>query len=480
MRRTLTIVFLLACLVATLVYAVGSWHLLDKFSTADASPLADPITTSGGQSVDVVDGESKMSVSSGYLNVPAQASVVNGDEGLRYTTSATQFAGRTIFFKVVYSTLANSTVPGSEEGSNSAAFGWTTSANCNLGGTTLHYAVRSTAANFLWPIAEFCSGACTPTTGMPMVPTTTDSFYIAVALGGRDGGDDESSIPWYSGVNASGYTDGAFLWIKKNVGGKWFLQACGNDAAQANAYALITNTNSAFKVDRWGASNDTLRSLMQPVHYSSFTAADNTQLFDIPPEVGTAWDSVGGNFIVTTNRIHATGSDPDGAGALNWRSTFNTDDDDIYMEALPDVTGATDVCHLIVRYDTNDGSFMMAGISRTVALLRIYTCDGSSFTLRATATAYTLKAGINLLAVSVRDSTITTWSQGTLVLRGVSYTGTTALTNIGSNRHGVRLDDTATELDELRVYPYGNDDEYRLLDVYFSDRVNRNNVIKVR
>ena len=474
----LTFTFLILILVAT-VWAVGTWFLLDEFSTNDAAPLADPITTSHGESVDVVDVESKMSVSSGYLNVPAQTTVADGEEGLRYATTASRYAGRTAFFKIKYSTLANSTTGGTEEASSSNFFGWTVAGDITSGNNTV--TLRANAASFLWKFAETCGGSCTQVGQLIMVPTTADSFYVAIALGGRDGANWNVMRPWYSGVTNADYTEGAFLWIKKNINGQWLLQGCYNDSllGGTNRFAHISNFNSVFTVDRWAVSNDTLRSLMQPIEFISGIAADNTQIFDITPEVGVSFDSLKGNFTVTSNQFNAVGADP---GTPNWITTFSCSDDDVYIEMMGNFTDANDDCSIILRRDPGDGSFVLAQYARAANNVRVLTFDGTStFTTRATSGAFTYTAGLNFLAAAIVDSTVEVWAgSAASTIASIRWVGTTVLTNIGSNNHGMRLSDTSTDLRQFRAYPIGTDNEYTLLTQYFGDTVNRGRIIMVQ
>lgn len=82
--------------------------LRDDFTTAASAPLASPRTAEPGPgTLTLVQTDGEFSISSGKLVFPAQATANWGDLTARYATGFARAAGRTMLFRVEYSTLSH-------------------------------------------------------------------------------------------------------------------------------------------------------------------------------------------------------------------------------------------------------------------------------------------------------------------------------------------------------------------------------------
>ncbi len=488
MRKILfiTIIICIALLASFVILrAVGSYFLLDNFVTNDAAPLADPHTTEpGGQSVDAVETDGTMAIANGKLTFTAQSTPVNGDLGLRYATNMTDYMGRAIFYKLKFNTLANGIA-----GYNNASemFGVTPLANVVFRNFTRRGFGINASYFTAWTISD-----STDDFNFLTVPNTTDSFYVALVLGGSNTVLGSTAATWYAGQNAAPDTNGAFYFVKRNATGNWILQGKGyGDEESGNAFPGITNYNGAFSIDRWAASNDTVRDgYLSPIHLQKMDGTNGNQLFDDTPEVGAAYDSINGNFTFTAdNRVNPAGTV---SGDLQWFTTTTVSDDEVFMESTPTVRfGDNGSLSLVMRYKASPLSFIIAGVSEPGNALQIYTYESAAYTLRANSGAgafsYPVTDTPTYLASSVMDSAGTTimrtWyeaaaSQGVFQLR---YKHASNF-NSGANKHGIRIagaGGTNIKIDELRIYPLGTDGEFAGLDAYFIDSSARGRIIKV-
>lgn len=450
------IVLFVACAVA-LVFGIAiavtcttSFFLDSRFTADDAAPLTSPYITSGGQSITVTETDGTLSVASGSLVVTAQSSAVDGDLGLRYGTSAGTYLGRAAFFTIIPTTLANGI---SGTGNISNVFGFTDAANATIAGA-FDYGFGSTATQWIHFAA---SNVATPVNLPVLPPVVNDTFYVAYIMGGGSSTTSASSEPWYSGVNPSGYDKGHFVFIKQGGAGAWRFAGFQHTDSQAGGttrYPIISNYNSAFKVNDWFVSADTVRddkiggTLLSPLYYQSFSGTGSSQLFDDAAEVGAAMDSVHGNFVFNAGgtAITANGSDPD--ATLHWISTVDTGDDEVYAGALIVCQSGSSPSSVgvVLRYNpANDYHILVQIADGTPDNFRIFTYDGSytqvaidnaGIALPVTATAGYLSAYI----YDYNDSTriYASWlEQGGDETHNISYTYP-GLFNVGSTEHGIR------------------------------------------
>jgi len=385
------IALFLACVLAFAIslYAVCEWAFLNsRFTTDDAAPLADPYTTSGGQSVDAVETDGSLAASSGYLVVGAQSTPVDGDLGLRLNTNAGTYLGRASFFIIVPTTLSNG-IAGTANISN--VFGFTDAANVQIA-NAFDYGFGATASQWI----HFGYSDATTDINLPITPpTTSDTFYVAYIMGGGNSINAYGSGLWSSGTNPSTYDKGHFIFMKKGAGGTWHFvgrQHSDQQGGGTTRYPVVANYNSAFKLDFWGVTNDTLRddvigdTLLAPQHYQSMNGTIASQLFDDIPEVGAAYDSVRGNFIfnATGNRILVTGLDP--GSPINWLTTANVGDDDVYFGShIYCASGSSPAAlGVVLRYNSSNSHHILVLIADGAPdNVRIFTFESGSYTQRA-------------------------------------------------------------------------------------------------
>ncbi len=470
MRNLLLTIFLLLILFVIAVYSVGLYFLEDNFVTNDAAPLADPHTTEpGGQSVDAVETDGTMAIANGKLTFTAQASPVDGDLGLRYATDMSIYMGRTVFYKLNFSSLTNG-IAGI--GNASELFGMTGVADITFNGINPR-GFGTNATHFI----GWTTGNVLNDFNFHTRPTTTDSFYAAIILGGATSTASGATSPtWYVGQNAAPDTNGCFYFIKKNAAGSWLLQGRSYGLEEAaTAYPAITSYNGVFSVDRWAASNDTLRnSYCQPIHLQKMDGTAGNQLFDDTPEVGAAYDSVQGNWVFTSdNRIVASGANPGGAG---WITKCTTADDDVFMESSVEMRiGDGSAYGMLFRLQTSPIKFITIYPSAGDNTFNIYTFETGSFTQRATiAVSFPATATPSYVAGCVYDSANVTimkgWYEGAAgTVYNLSYTHS-ATFNTGTNDNGILVNGTGTnvEINEVRIFALGTDGEYAGLDAYFA------------
>lgn len=473
MKKILLTIFLLLTLLIVAVYSVGSYFLEDNFVTNDAAPLSDPHTTEpGGQSIDAVETDGTMAIANGKLTFTAQSSPVDGDLGLRYATDMPDYMGRAMFYKLKFNSLAN----GITRFSNASELFGTTGVASDTFGTVYRRGFGTNATYFI----GWTSSNVTHDFNFLTMPNTTDSFYVAVILGGStDANSGASSPTWYLGQSAVPDSDGCFYFVKRNAIGKWLLQGRSYGEEQtADVFPIITNYNGAFSVDRWAASNDTLRDgYLSPVHLQRMTGTNGTQLFDDTPEVGTAYDSISSDWQFTAdNRIHPIGATP--ADPYAHFTTCTTSDDDVFIEGSPTLRNADDAdAALVFRYKASPLSFIMMYLTEGGTSMSIYTWEPSAFTQRATVGSISFPATDTptYLAGAVYDSAGTTimrcWYEAAAgAVFNLRYTHSSNF-NSGATKHGIRIGGPSganAEWDEVRIYPLGTDDEFIGLDAYFA------------
>lgn len=454
---------------------VGTYFLDSLFTSDDAAALADPYTTEpGGQSVDAVETDGALATSGGELVVTKQASAVDGDTGLRYATAITDHIGKAMVFKVKYTELANG-IAGS--GNCATAIGFTGAATVKVD-DIVKVGIGTTLSTFRWKLTQTASGFAS----MPEIPTTTDSFYCAIILGGYNSTTLASATPWYSGggLDLSTFITGITFFIKKNRNGKWIQQAICRHSGHSTAYAGIGTYNASFKVDNWrvlGDSDSLYTPYLQPAHYQSCDLTSG-QLFDDTPEVGTAYDSTNGDFVFSSNAVFANGSSP---GAMGYISTiaFGDSNASCYLLSNIDNSSTGRFSSIVLRHDGSDGKFMMVQISTTADAIQIYDFDGTStYTLRGT-TAVALPNNstyVKVLGAAIMDSSVYGWVSETTAgaTSTVSYAGTGAITQYGQGltRHGIRMGETTTGLKVITWHETGHNNEYSGLDQYFVELAN--------
>jgi hypothetical protein len=472
MKKFLFTILLLVSLLISIVFSVGTYFLEDNFVTNDSAPLADPHTTEpGGQSIDAIETDGTMAIANGKLTFTAQGSPVDGDLGLRYATDMPDYMGRATFYKLKFNSLANG-IAGF--GNASELFGATGAANVGFDGIYRRGFGTNATYFFGWT-----NGTTTNDFNFLTMPNTTDSFYVAIILGGStDANDGALSPTWYLGQSAVPDTDGCFYFVKRNATGKWLLQGRNYGEEQtANVFPAITNYNGAFSVDRWAASNDTLRDgYLSPIHLQKMTGTAGNQLFDDTPEVGAAYDSVHGNWQFTAdNKIQPVAGTGD--ADWGWLATVSLSDDDIFIESSPTIRfGDGTVVSHVFRYNPGNDSGILCRASEGGFTVDIYTFDGTTFTQRATTGAIVSFPSTNTptyLAAAVYDSSDKTimkvwYQQAGSTVYNVRYTHSSTF-NSGQNRHGIEIGGAGqnTEFDEVRIYPLGTDDEFIGLDAYF-------------
>ena len=447
---------LLACTsliaLAGVVFAVvcGTTYFLDSsFTDDDASPLAAPYTTSGGQSVDAVETDGTLSVASGSLVVTAQSSPVDGDLGLRYGTAAGTYLGRAAFFKIIPTTLANGI---SGTGNISNVLGFTDAANAQIA-NAYDYGFGTTASQW---IHFGYSNVNTPINLPILPPVVNDTFYVAYIMGGGSSISPETSEPWFTGATPSTYDKGHFIFMKQGAAGVWRFVGYQNSDSQGGGttrYPIIANYNSAFKVDEWFVPSDTLRddliggSLLSPLYYQNMSGTGSSQLFDDAADVGAAMDSVKGNFVFNAggSAVTANGSDPD--ATLHFISTVDTGDDEVYGGALIVCQGGTSPASMgmVFRYKASDNSHILVQIADgTPDNVRIFSYSGGSYTQHAIDnTGISLASAAGYLYAYVYERNDSTrvyagWMESSgSETHNISYTFP-GFFNVGETKHGIR------------------------------------------
>lgn len=445
MKKKLLLASAIFLALAIVVYAVCTLGFLDsEFLVDDATPLADPYTTSGGQSVDAVETDGSLAVSSGSLVVTAQSTPVDGDLGMRLNTDAGVYLGRATFFKIIPTTLATGI---GSIANVSNFFGFVDQANVQIA-NGFDYGFGMNASQFVhfgW------SDQTTSINFAVYTPTTTDTFYVAYIMGGGSSVTSSASTPWYSGATPASFTMGHSIYMKKGIAGSWYLVGVQHSDAQTNTtrYPFISNYNSAFKVDFWGVTNDTVRNIISPLHYQSMNGTASGQLFDDTPEVGAAYDSVKGNFTFHSGgtRVNAAGSEPD--ATLKWISTTNVGDDDVYVGSLISCASGSSPAGvgIVLRYKASNSDHVLLQIADgTPDNFRIFTCKSGTYTQRA------IDSGISL---PIGDTPGYVWgfiydfNDSTRIYAGfvdsngsesnpISYTYP-GLFNTGETNHGIRI-----------------------------------------
>jgi hypothetical protein len=459
-----------------LVFAVTTYFLEDRFNITDATPVADPYTSTGGQSIDVIQTDGTLAIATGKITFTKQTTPVDGELGIRYDSTKATYIGAAAFFKVVFKEINNG-IAASDNAST--AFGFTTTDAATASGfaispaAQLTQAISTTGSQFLiFPIEITVQAWVAPTT-----PTLNDTFYLAVINGGSDEGASPliTSVPWYSGggLSLADYSDGTFYFIKKGTG-PWILQGINpNFSAGANAKnPYITSYNSTFEVyDLLVLANgdSAYNPYMQPLHYQS-CAPTSGQLFDDTPEVGAAWDSVRGNFTFTSNSVI-------GDGTNDCISTTELSDPDVYTQLNSSInnTAAGRVVGIVLRRNPSTGEHLLIQLNTTTDNITINSHNGTSYTQRAAASV-SISNDANfskLLGSSVIDSSVAGYfCAGSASTQTVSTSYTSAANTFFSQNntdHGIRFGtDGTTAAKFIRFYAMGNDDEYANLSNFFS------------
>lgn len=437
-----------------LLFALGAYFLEDRFSTDDAAPLADPHTSTGGQSVDVAEVDGSLAISGGKLTMTKQTSAVSGDLGMRYNSSKTGYIGAAAFFKIVPKEMND----GSGDGGASATFGFSDDTNL-LTASAAPGSICTDANQFLM----FPNDQNLIMVGLVTTPSLNDTFCLAILNGGHDEGASGlvTSVPWYSGggLNLANFNEGKLVFIRKN-NGLWLLNGVDPVYSRNSRFSSITSKNSTFEIYDWlvlGDSDSLYNPYMQPIHYQSGTAS-NGQLFDDTPEVGAAYDSVTGDFNIVSNIIVAT-------IATEAMTTADMGDDDVLGEILTSIDNASTgrYTYMVLRRNSATGEHILIGLSTTTDNMQIFSYNGSSYTSRAS-TGVSMGTGSAfkiLLQGAVYDSTVYAWYHELGEFFSLTYTsGANTFYSAHSTRHGVRMGDNTTGIKFMRWRAMGNDGEY--------------------
>ena len=274
-------------------------------------------------------------------------------------------------------------------------------------------------------------------TRVAAIAAATD-YQVAFVLGGYDA----SGNPWYAGLTPADYLYGMAAFIKGGAWSNWtrLLQwPIHNDDP---VYAGVYSYNAAGTIDDVvAASGGTLNDLLQPVHFSSFDAANGTSLDAYTPEVGTGWTEHTGNMDIQSNRANLV------TGAS--KCTVETGLSDVFINCVLNATVPADTVGLMCRYSDVD-NYWLVYLQEHAALekFRLYEVNAGITTLRASVTIG-LSSGVDYqVRVALNGTSITCHIADEEV---ISYTSSF---NQTETRHGLYCDaDVTVRFNDFAVYP---------------------------
>lgn len=445
---------------------VTTYFFEDRFDVDDAAPLSDPHTSTGGQSVDITEIDGSLAISGGKVSVVKQTTPVSGENGYEYETSKTSYIGAAALFKIV---------PKEFGSTGSAAFGFSDAIN-DVDNTNMAFQSILMGATKFEAINHNQTPAVNAFT-LPTTPSLNDTFYLAYINGGYDDDSGHSgAVPWYpgAGLSLSDYSEGSFMFIKKNDG-PWLLQNVNPVCSRAAMYPAFNTYNASYEIYDMVVLADgdsAYRPYLEPKHYQSASPSSGSFFLD-SPEVGANYDSTKGSFVLTSGAVFGSGSPPATYGFI---TVASVGDSNVFGYALNNLsTTSGQSLALVLRWVASSTKHLIVFASGTSDLFQIYSFDGSSYTLRAS-TAVSLQATNNYIytiGAAVIDSTIHAyWIPSTGTSLYLTYTSQLHTNyGLGGTKHGIRIQETTRGFKFIRFYEMGKDGEYSDLSNFFNPEV---------
>lgn len=441
-----------------LAYGVTTYFLEARFGTDDAAPLTDPHVSTGGQSVDVIDVEGVMDIGSGVLQLDPQASAVDGEEGLIYETDKDTYIGTATFFKIEPKVFGST-------GSVSLGYaGGVDDVTNSVGADGLMIGTNVfQAKNYAQAEPGVISTLIT-------IPTVDDTFWVAYLKGGFNNTATLTTHSiWYTGggLTLSDFTEGAFIFIRKNDG-NWILNNVNVEVrGSASDFPAITGYNADINVLDWlvlADGDSAYNPYINPLLYES---GDHTSrsLYLHTPEKGAAFDSINGQTVISSNELVAP--------VAPSISTSEMNEDDVWGQVVTDIAEPTTgrAMYIVLRRDPSTGEHLLIGIETTAAQLKIYHFNGTSYAQRK-AIGVTVASNTDdkiVLSAAVIGRAVYARYDEVGEFTTLTYTfSTDDSAGVGMTDHGIRIGDTTTACKDIRFYNMGNDGEFNSLTSFFT------------
>lgn len=453
---------IIALLLPVICFAqVTSPHTYEERFGMDQASITSPrIGEPGENSWTYVQNDGSLAITNGYLIIPVQSTPAETDLYMKTTSSFTRTFAQAYLFRYIPTTVGtgSGTLPGTTIGFTN---GNPSSAN-----------MIDAAIGFDSPNMMILTGEGGSARSFNLMTASVDTVYnVAILAGGYTGNDDIVNTPYYSGQTGSSYIDGITVFVKVN-NDKWKLRYKHLRTESTPLNAAWMNYNGAGKLDNTIVTTKSYASIMEPANYVSGTASNGTQLFDITPEQGTAWDSLSGNFVVTSNTIaYATSTVNANIGPAVIKNFSSTD---MYAEMVIDDDGAN-FPGFIFRWNPADSTAFSVSTGQAAGAdsLRIYYVDFSTGvgTRLAAVSIGSKPAAAYILRASCIGNQISGWVYGTGTPNSLLVT---SASNSASTYHGFRTDNTVSDLSHIRFYYGGSNGEYdilnQLMGISFSNR----------
>jgi hypothetical protein len=419
-----------------------------RFGEADGSLTSPLIDQPGKQSFTFVQNDGSFTIVDGELIATGQTTPVETDLYYRTTNGFTRALGLTMLFSYKPTTIGAGTgsQPGTKVGfSDTGVFNFT-----NMDDYAIGFDDSGIQIN-----PEY-GGSARLQTFMSIVQDTL--YNVAVVLGGFTNVDYITNAPYYAGQDAASYANGVSIFVSVN-GGKWYLRYKSTLQNVTPMTPGILQYNGTGKLDNFIITSDVPLSILEPANYISGVGTNGAQLFDYTPQQGTPWDSLQGNFTISSNYFVATGT----AGAqFGYQTVKNFNTTDMYGEMVVDSDGVQ-FPRMVLRYDPADSTGISVLTRGDTDELEVYTVDWSTggSTLIANVDLSSLPATDWILRASCIGNEVRAWVAGATVYNSLSVTTTF---NNDATYFGFGVNNTTPDFKLIRFYKAGKEGQYDILN----------------
>lgn len=345
-----------------------SYHLLDRFNTAESAPIASPRTCEPGPgTLTMVDVETdKASIASGKYTFAAQATAVWGELGFNGVDARTRAAGLMLLIDINLTTW--------EE----CGIGWYTSAAV-VDPDSAEAQIQANTADGQLDLDGTTLGIWTG------LSVSTD-YKLAIVL----------------------RTTGAYLF--GHDGTNWLLLYIWGSGATATLYPMFANLDGAGSLDNFTVPKQLW--LPTPLAYDTFTRAYSSTLGSTEttgPDGqacgALAWAEAVGDWSIASNKLQSPA-----ANSVSHYAIVDTGEADVVLECTSQISAIDgyNVFGVAVRYVDTSNQYDVV-LYNSDSVLRIGERDDGAFTTRSTASVVMSAATDYTIKVACNGTTITAW-----------------------------------------------------------------------
>ncbi len=468
--------------ILVMVWSVGGHAQIENFKfTTDANPMTN-LWIEGSDTLDVTILDGQMYTQSGWFNNIVAATTTSGELYFKARESIAWQPGLFMYAKLV-NVQTNNTV--GESSNPQIIFGLSDASDTGLYSSlrALGFGFQGGDINktiFIVDDPQFSNWSSRflnfPVLDSPIINDTTEIF---IAYGHKDTTSGEHWAPYYAGKDSAKYPSGALFFLrKKRISNNWFV--FGSSKRKFSNLTLLLNStgNSCsqcghVRIDEILVGKSNKLTHLYPIHYTSGKGAAGTNFTSVTPEIGNGWNVVNGSWELSGDNQRRIRAATVGSGAIGTIAYTDAGKKNVLIEVAINRDTTPESAFLVLRFNTQDSSFVMVGYHDTGTLqyVRIWEYTGGlngTFNQVASADITEQVQGTSLISAQAFNDTISVNVVVPVASGGdsKSLNYTTTLNNT-STLFGFRADGSNAaniEYMDFTVYALGTNGEYADID----------------